>query len=110
MDSLTDRMNVLRSARIMAGLRQDQLSDRAGVTREMIIRIERKDRSVPSGKLYDVQSALEKAGILFIAATDEHGMAIAVKKSEPPKAIAPILRGTTFLNSSIKGTNRLVAI
>ena len=80
MEDFSDVMVALRGARALAGLRQVQLAERAGVSRQMIARIEHEDQAISVRTLAKVRYALEKAGIVFLPETGEVGLAIARKK------------------------------
>jgi transcriptional regulator with XRE-family HTH domain len=62
-------MSTLGAARVLAGLRQDELAARAGITCQMIARIESGDQSVPVAALEKVRTALDKAGVAFLPET-----------------------------------------
>jgi transcriptional regulator with XRE-family HTH domain len=84
MDEFSDTMASLRAARALVGLRQEALSDLAGVSRQMIVRIENGDKTVPVSALEKVKAALEKAGVAFLPETAELGRAIALRKKLTP--------------------------
>jgi DNA-binding XRE family transcriptional regulator len=60
---------LLRAARAMLGLRQDELAQRAGITRQMVLRIEKGDLSVSVRSTLQVKNALIEAGAVFIPQT-----------------------------------------
>jgi transcriptional regulator with XRE-family HTH domain len=80
MDSLSDIARLLRAARALLDLRQDQLAERAKVSRQMLARIESAGSGIPFDAIAKVRSALEKDGVDFFPATATHGTAIALRK------------------------------
>jgi transcriptional regulator with XRE-family HTH domain len=86
MDSLSDIAGLLRAARALLKLRQDQLAKRAKVSRQMVARIESVGKGIPFEAIEKVRSALEKEGIDFFPATTTHGPAIALRKGAQKKS------------------------
>ncbi|WP_378952586.1 helix-turn-helix transcriptional regulator [Mesorhizobium sp. ANAO-SY3R2] len=82
MDSLSDTIRMMRVARAMLELSQEQLAERAGVGRQTIVRIEAGGRGVAFDVVAKVRTTLEKAGVVFLPSTAEHGPAIALRKSK----------------------------
>jgi transcriptional regulator with XRE-family HTH domain len=80
MDSLSDIARLLRAARALLDLRQDQLAEQAKVSRQMLARIESAGKGIPFDAIAKVRSALEKDGVDFFPATATHGPAIALRK------------------------------
>jgi DNA-binding XRE family transcriptional regulator len=74
------QMLVLRGARALSGLRQNQLAELAGATRQIIARIECGDTSVPVIALEKVRIALEKEGVVFLSGTAGSNPIIALSK------------------------------
>ena len=83
MERYTDVMALLRAARALVDLRQDELADRAGVSRQTIARIESASGSIPVETIERVRTALEKAGVMFLPSTGECGPAIGLRKKLP---------------------------
>lgn len=81
MNSLADIAKLLRAARTLLGLRQDELAKRARVSRQMVARIERAGKGVPFDAVESVKAALENEGVEFFPSTASHGPAIALRKS-----------------------------
>lgn len=81
MDTLTDIARLLRAARALLGLRQDELAARARVSRQMVARIEQADKGVPFDAVERVRAALEKEGVTFFPSTATYGPGIAQRKS-----------------------------
>jgi len=84
-DTLNDIAGALRAARSLLDIRQDQLADRAGVTRQMIARIEQAGEGISLETIQKVKTALEMAGVDFFPSTATHGPAIALRK-KPQKS------------------------
>ncbi len=82
MESLSDIVGLLRAARALLDLRQDELAKRANVSRQMVARIEKAGKGVTFEAIDKVRSALERDGIEFLPATGTHGPAIARRKTE----------------------------
>lgn len=72
----------MRVARALVELNQEQLAERAGVGRQTIVRIEAGGKGVAFDAVDKVRKALEKAGVIFLPSTTEHGPAIALRKSK----------------------------
>jgi|ThiBio_1000_plan_1041568.scaffolds.fasta_scaffold20994_3 transcriptional regulator with XRE-family HTH domain len=89
MDSLSDIAGLLRAARALADLSQNELADRAKVSRQMVARIENAGKGIPFEAIEKVRNALEREDVEFFPATATHGPAIALrkgKKRNPPKS------------------------
>jgi transcriptional regulator with XRE-family HTH domain len=82
MDSLSDIARLLRAARALAKLRQDELAKHARVSRQMVARIEKAGKGIPFEAIEKVRRALERKGIEFFPATATHGPAIALRKEK----------------------------
>lgn len=80
MDSLNDIAGLMRAGRALLDLRQDELADRAKVSRQMVARIENAGKGIPFDAVEKVRSALEKEGVEFFPSTATHGPAIALRK------------------------------
>lgn len=84
MDTVYEQISILRAGRTLAGLSQDELAARAGVSRQVIVRIESGGANVPIGHLEKVRSALEASGVVFIHSTHAHGPAVAMRRFSNP--------------------------
>lgn len=82
MDSLGDIAGLLRAARALLDIRQDELAKRANVSRQMVARIERAGKGITFEAIEKVRTALERDGIEFFPGTATHGPAIAKRKEE----------------------------
>ncbi|WP_336055509.1 helix-turn-helix transcriptional regulator [Nitratireductor sp. CH_MIT9313-5] len=71
---------MLRAARVALGLSQAELAIRAGVSRQTIVRLEAGGKGVALDVVDRVRAALERAGIIFLPASSEHGPAVAVRR------------------------------
>lgn len=58
-------MRVFRAARALLKISQQELADRAGVSRETIIRIEAENASLTVNQLEKVRTAFESSGLTF---------------------------------------------
>lgn len=82
MDSLGDIAELLRAARALLGMRQDELAKNAHVSRQMVARIESGGKGVTFEAIEKVRAALERNGVDFFPGTATHGPAIARRKEE----------------------------
>jgi transcriptional regulator with XRE-family HTH domain len=82
MDSLVEIAKVLRAARMLSGLRQDELAVRAHISRQMVARIENAGKGIPFDAVENVKAALEEAGVDFFPSTMSHGVSIALRRLE----------------------------
>ena len=80
MDSLSDIAKLLRAARALLGFRQDEMADRARVSRQMIARIESAGKGIPFDAVEKVKSALERDGVVFLPSGTTHGPGVALRK------------------------------
>ncbi|WP_144223712.1 helix-turn-helix domain-containing protein [Mesorhizobium amorphae] len=83
----SDELALLRAARVLLGLRQDELADRAGVSRQMIVRIENGDLGVSLRTVEKVRTALEIGGIQFVPETDSRTRAIGLTKRDSRRGL-----------------------
>lgn len=87
MDTVFEIMKVMRAARILAGLSQQELAALAGISRQMVVRIEKNDgKGVPVAALHLLRLALEKSAIEFIPSTPDRGPGIALKREITAKS------------------------
>ena len=82
MDSLGDIAGLLRAARALLDIRQDELAKRANVSRQMVAHIERAGKGSTFEAIEKVRIALERDGVEFFPGTATHGPAIAKRKEE----------------------------
>lgn len=82
MDSFSDTIRMMRVARALLELSQEDLAERAGVGRQTIVRIEAGGKGVAFHAVERVRIALEKSGVVFLPSTADHGPAIALRKSK----------------------------
>lgn len=80
MESLYEMMSLLRAARALVGLHQQQLADLAGVSRQVIIKIEKSETGIQVAAIEKVRRALERNGVEFLPSTSDRGPGIAMKK------------------------------
>ena len=80
MDSLDDIAKNLRAARAMLGLRQDELAERAKVSRQMVARIESAGKGIPFDAVEKIRIALQREGVEFLPPSDTHGPGVALRK------------------------------
>ena len=85
MDSTTDIMMALRAGRALLDLSQGELAALAGVSRQIVVRIERCESNVLAESLTKVRSALESAGVVFVEAAADRGPGVALAR--------PVARG-----------------
>jgi len=81
MDPFPETIRMLRVARAMLELSQEELAERAGVSRQTIVRIEAGGKGVAFDAVERVRAALEKAGAVFLPSAAEHGPAVALRKA-----------------------------
>lgn len=84
MDTIYEQVSILRAARILAGLSQDALAERAGVSRQIVVRLENGGANISIGHLEKVRTAIEQAGVVFIGSTAERGPGIALRRKTRP--------------------------
>ncbi|WP_335726530.1 helix-turn-helix transcriptional regulator [Rhizobium phaseoli] len=80
MDSTSEIMNVLRAGRALMGLSQDELAGLAGVSRQIIVRIERGETNILVDAIERVRAALEARGAVFIDGNSERGPGVAMTR------------------------------
>lgn len=73
-------MIALRAGRALVGLSQEELASRAGVSRQMVLRIEKAEGSVTAESIEKVRSALDAAGVVFLDGTEQSGPAVALRR------------------------------
>jgi DNA-binding XRE family transcriptional regulator len=82
MESFSDTIRMMRVARALLELSQEDLAKRAGVGRQTIVRIEAGGKGVAFDAVAKVRGALEKGGVIFLPPTAEHGPAIALRSEK----------------------------
>lgn len=82
MDPFPETIRMLRVARTMLELSQEELAERAGVSRQTIVRIEAGAKGVAFDAVERVRSALEKAGAVFLPSAAGHGPGVARRKAD----------------------------
>jgi DNA-binding XRE family transcriptional regulator len=80
MESFSETIRMMRVARALLELSQEELAKRAGVGRQTIVRIEGGGRGVAFDAVEKVRGALEKSGVVFLPSSGEHGPAIALRR------------------------------
>jgi transcriptional regulator with XRE-family HTH domain len=88
MDSISEIMHVLRAGRALAGLSQEELAELSGVSRQIVVRIEKGEGNVLVEAVNKVRTALEEKGVAFIDATREHGPGVAMARGQHVAAAA----------------------
>lgn len=71
---------LLRAARALLGLRQEELAQRAGVTRQIVLRIEKGDLGVSRRSAMQVKHALIAAGVVFIPPTADWPAGVGLRR------------------------------
>lgn len=82
MDSTMEIMTALRAARALLGLSQEELANLAGVSRQIVVRIEKCEVNVLAESIDKVRSALEKGGVLFTDGAADRGPGVAMRRRE----------------------------
>ncbi|WP_327211868.1 helix-turn-helix transcriptional regulator [Rhizobium beringeri] len=75
-------MGALRAARALAGLSQDELAALAGVSRQIVARIEKGESNVLVEAIEKVRVALEGQGVVFMDGAAGHGPAVAMARPD----------------------------
>ena len=68
---VTPRM--LRAARLLLGLSQEEMGEAAGLSGKTVARVEAGGAKVSVEALAALQEALERKGVVFLPQTEEHG-------------------------------------
>ncbi|NTF17539.1 helix-turn-helix transcriptional regulator [Agrobacterium rubi] len=76
MDTLREQIDVMRAGRVLADLTQTELAAAAGISRQMVARLENRSGNVPVKVIGAVRAALEGAGIVFLPSTATRGISI----------------------------------
>jgi DNA-binding XRE family transcriptional regulator len=80
MDSTSEIMTVLRAGRALLGLSQEELAGLAGVSRQIVVRIEKCETNVLVESIEKVRLALEAGGVVFIDGSPERGPGVAMTR------------------------------
>ncbi|MBN9068319.1 MAG: helix-turn-helix transcriptional regulator [Rhizobiales bacterium] len=81
MERIPEVMALLRAARALLNLHQEQVADIAGVSRQTIARIENESGTIPVETIEKVRNALEKRGVMFLPSSAECGPAVGLRKN-----------------------------
>ncbi len=73
-------MIALRAARALLGLSQEELASLAGVSRQVVQRIERSETNILVDTIDKVRAALEEGGVVFLDGTEQRGPGVALKR------------------------------
>ncbi|WP_376772146.1 helix-turn-helix domain-containing protein [Phyllobacterium trifolii] len=66
-------IRLLRAARVLAGLSQEEMAQRAGIGRHTLMRLENGDATVGFATVKRIHEILEKAGIEFLPPSNGSG-------------------------------------
>lgn len=80
MDSTTDIMTALRAGRALLALSQEELAGLAGVSRQIVVRIEKCELNVLAESIDKVRSALEENGVVFFEGASDRGPGVALRR------------------------------
>ncbi|WP_327211040.1 helix-turn-helix transcriptional regulator [Rhizobium leguminosarum] len=80
MDTIFEQITIIRAARVLAGLSQEDLAEAAGVSRQIVARLEGGELNTSIGHLERIRAAIEKAGVVFIPSTAERGPGVAKRR------------------------------
>lgn len=80
MDTITSLMKLIKAARALAGASQDELAQEAGVSRQIVVRVEAADETVTVDAVEKVRAALERKSVVFIPSTADRGPGVALSK------------------------------
>lgn len=81
MDSISEITRLLRAGRVLLGLSQEDLASIAGVSRQIIVRMERGDDNVLTDTIKRVRAALEAEGLVFIPSDKGRGPGVAERRA-----------------------------
>lgn len=83
-------MGALRAGRALLGLSQEELAALAGLSRQILIRIEKGEQNVLVESIEKVRAALEAGGVFFIEGSPDHGPGVAVRRRRDSAALAGV--------------------
>ncbi|MCZ7454399.1 helix-turn-helix domain-containing protein [Rhizobium rhizogenes] len=77
----------MRAGRALLGLSQEELANAAGVSRQVVVRIEKCEPNILVESIDKVRAALEAGGVAFMDGTQDRGPGVAMvrRSSSPPK-------------------------
>ncbi|EJC80178.1 putative transcriptional regulator [Rhizobium leguminosarum bv. trifolii WSM2297] len=81
-------MIALRAGRALLGLSQEELANLAGVSRQILVRIEKCEQNILVESISKVRAALEAEGIVFIDGNPDRGPGVAVSRHLRDSALA----------------------
>jgi predicted transcriptional regulator len=93
MDTMDELIDIMRAGRNLVGMSQEELAEAAGLSRQIVVRLEQHKDNVAVSVLTSVRSALEKAGVIFIPSTTSRGPGVAL--SRKGDAVRPVTRQAT---------------
>lgn len=88
MDSTLEIMGALRAGRALLGLSQEELASRAGLSRQILVRIEKGEQNVLVESIEKVRAALESGGVVFIDGGQDHGPGVAMARAARDPALS----------------------
>lgn len=88
MDTTSEMMTALRAGRALLGLSQEELAALAGVSRQVVVRIEKCEGNVLVDSIEKVRSALEAGGVVFIDGEGTRGPGVALLRAPRPQTNA----------------------
>jgi DNA-binding XRE family transcriptional regulator len=74
---------MMRVARTLLDLSQEQLAERARISRRTIVRIEAGGRGVAFDAVERVRLTLQRGGAAFLPLASDHGPSVALRKPKP---------------------------
>lgn len=80
MDTISEITGALRAGRALLGLSQEELANLAGLSRQIVVRMEKGEQNVLTEVIEKVRAALEAEGVVFVAGSAHHGPAVAMKR------------------------------
>lgn len=83
-------MSALRAGRALLGLSQEEVASLAGLSRQILVRIEKGEPNILVESIEKVRAALETRGVIFIDGSPDHGPGVALARRSPAK----VRRGT----------------
>lgn len=83
MDSISEITRALRAGRALLGLSQEELATIAGVSRQIVVRLEGGNDNVLAESIIRVRAALESQGVVFIPSEKGRGPGVAEARLSP---------------------------
>lgn len=90
MDSISEITRTMRAARALLGISQDELALSAGVSRQIVARMERGEENITADSIMSVRKALEGQGIVFLPSDEDRGPAVAQRRSTGDSRRSPV--------------------